>query len=220
VSRLERLPPRDRRLLLALTEMELAATRRPDLEEAQARVLLADESEEPGRDWWEAALPLIGKILGTPPKLTIDALLALERSHTSADMQPTRLEVTRAVLAHVRDWPELDDAGRQTAIDEQHAETILRPMRVVAVAIDARGLPVCAPELYPPLTWGYGFTNLIMEDFVRLGYLIQTGERRNSWPVYDLPLKERPIDQRTDDDPEVAAGTATSPSPPIPSGFG
>jgi len=218
MSRLERLRPRDRHLLLALVEMELGAVRRPDLEDAQAQVLLADESKRPGDDWWGKALPLVGKVLGTPPLLTTAALLELERSYASAGTEPTRLDVTRAVLAHVRDWPDLDADGRRAAIKKQTGAPFLREVNAVIAAVNAHGLPVSARDLHPPLTWGYGYTNLLLGYVVRLGILIKTGEERNSWPVYDLPRREPPTDQRTDDAPEVAAATTMPLGPAISSG--
>ena len=212
MSRLERLRPRDRHLLLALVEMELGAVRRPDLEDAQAQVLLADESKRPGDDWWGKALPLVGKVLGTPPLLTTAALLELERSYASAGTEPTRLDVTRAVLAHVRDWPDLDADGRRAAIKKQTGAPFLREVNAVIAAVNAHGLPVSAPRLHPPLTWGYGYTDKILEILVKDAQLVQTGERRNSWPVYDLPRREPPTDRPADDALEGARAAAPSPA--------
>lgn len=199
MNHLERLAPRDRRMLLALTEMELAAVRRPELEEARARALLARWPEGAGDDWLGPAADLVGLALGTSAKLTWTTLGELATEHLSGVGLPNYVIVARAVLSHLNDWAALDDAGRQAAIDQQRVEWQKHRADLFMAAVRAHGLPVCAPDLHPPLTWTVGQTNQFLRVCVDAGAFFDTGERRDGWPVYDLSNHEPSLVQPAGD---------------------
>jgi hypothetical protein len=215
VNALDRLAPHDRRVVLALTEAELAAVRHPELEKALARALLERARllpylEAPGGAWWGEALPLLTLALGTSPKLTWTTLLELLREHGSLIELTTPFVVAQAVLAHLGDWATLDASGRQAAIQEVHIGMLARDQGVFLAAANAHGLPLCAPELHPPLTWPLSRTELFLDLLVADGQIIDTGEPRNGQPVYDLPRHGPPLAQPEGEAQEMGAATATT----------
>jgi hypothetical protein len=214
MNALDRLAPHDRRVVLALTEAELAAVRHPEMEEARAhalleRAVLVPYTEGPGGDWWGEALPLLTLALGTSPKLTWTTLLDLLREHGSRIERHTPFVVAQAVLAHLTDWATLDASGRQTAIEKVDLGIWTRDLDALVAAANAHGLPLSAPELHPPLTWPVGRTERFLGLFVAGGQIIDTGERRNFWPVYDLPSQGPPLAQPEGDVQETGTATAT-----------
>jgi len=122
----------------------------------------------------------------------------------------TPFVVAQAVLAHLEDWATLDASGRQTAIEKVHLEILTRHVDAFVAAANAHGLPLCAPELHPPLTWPVGRTGRFLDLFAADGQIIDTGERRNFYPVYDLPSHGPPLAQPVSDAQETGTATATT----------
>jgi hypothetical protein len=183
VNPLERLPPADRRVVLALVELELGLDRRADISAARAAALLADDTRRPGSVWWSEACDVIAMAWGTGHNEVDRQLFALAHEHVGAGEQAC---VPRAVLAHLDDWASLDAAARAHAIFGEYLEHVRREMAIVAAAADAHGYPVAAPDLTPPLEDSRASIDGLLEHYVELGLLVVTEERRESWPVYDL----------------------------------
>ncbi len=95
--------------------------------------------------------------------------------------------VTRAVLRHLAEWPTLDAAGRAAAVAQERGIEWQAELLRVAAAAEAHGLPLCAPDLSPPIRWPYAWIDNHLQAFVAAGWLVDTGERRRSWPVYAWP---------------------------------
>jgi hypothetical protein len=107
----------------------------------------------------------------------------------------------------------LDDAGRHAAIEAQTFEALARDSEAVAEAANAHGLPAAAPDLHLPLGWGDARTDSILAAYVAAGQLIETGERRSSWPAYAQPDHGLPLAPLTA--AAVGAATAILPSNPV-----
>ena len=186
MSDLAGLPPRDRRLLLGLVSQRLRASRGPEVRAALARSLLAEVSAG-GDEWPSGAMDLLIEASGMPGSIVWQSIATVAREHESTYGLTTPIDVARAALAHLDDWPALDPAGRAAAIEDELLNRFQRATNAVIDAANRHGLPVAAPELHPPLTTGYGYTDEILRMLVHGGMLVATGERRNGWAVYTTP---------------------------------
>ncbi len=143
---------------------------------------------EGSEDWLSRAVNLLAEAWGMPTSPVWQSVATAAGEHKSKYGLTTPVDVTRAALARLDDWPGLDAAGRAAAIENEMLEHRRRETNAVIAAVNRHGLPVAAPELHPPLTTTWHHTDWILQMLVHAaGWLVETGEERDGWAVYTKP---------------------------------
>jgi len=183
-----------------VARLEHLVQARPRLPSAEE--LLGEETADVLRaDWATDAYAHIGPALGWSDQVIWELTATLAR-----ELGTHPRMVTRAVLRHLAEWPTLDAAGRAAAVAEERGIEWDAELLRVAAAVEAHGLPLCAPDLSPPLTWPYAWIDRHLQAFVAAGWLSDTGERRRSWPVYAWAARG---DRSVEPGPGTAGSDAT-----------